>query len=647
MLIKNNYLFLKILFLFFLIIIPFSLSDYSDNITPEKITSDLRFYEINTCRISLFEFLIENPNVIYQDHYKIRFNDYSSISCFGQITGIDQIGYTFYISIGTSSILNIFLQTLFWLFIISLIPSKKDYKYEFSTLLNSLVAAVLICFIFYSEQRYYSKVLFEFDLNKNKSYFYIFVYFLFISIFSYYFIDSRESTIINYIPYTFLIIGVYSGLNIYFLSIPFFIFGLNQIILNKKYRLRISIFNFIVLFWSYNAIGSNYYLKPDKIRGLSSSVYNFLSVSSWSFFVAISIFGLYIFIKKRISSFDIIRIRNSFTVVGITILFLGYIGSSMPLFNFLNYYYFGQTKYGTDNQNLFSVNYWGESEAWRGFFPSAETVGEFYAIGLLLYVVSNIRFEKKANLLIYCSVPILLIGLYASNNKAAFISLLFCSILFFNSRSKFNIKTLIIFSSLLIGVLLYFIRLENLIYSFEFSSMKLVNMGISYSFESAESSAIKYLKNLENINFFIKIPILIFGIFSFLINRSELWGLFFSRFNPTTAEFLFGTGPYILTDHYSQIDILETKISTGTPLGFLLPHSSILLILIYFGIVGLALLLLYILYILKVGKNANFQIFLICLFILLNLIKSDSILYFSSLSLYLLFYIKLIQARNK
>lgn len=646
MLIKNNYLLLKILFLFFLIIIPFSLSDYSDNITPEKITSDLRFYEINTCRISLFEFLIENPNVIYQDHYKIRFNDYSSISCFGQITGIDQIGYTFYISIGTSSILNIFLQTLFWLFIISLIPNKKEYKYEFSTLLTSLVAAVLICFIFYSEQRYYSKVLFEFDLNKNKSYFYIFVYFLFVSIFSYYFIDSRESIIINYIPYTFLIIGVYSGLNIYFLSIPFFIFGLNQIIINKKYRSRITIFNILVLFWSYNAIGSNYYLKPDKIRGLSSSVYNFLSVSSWSFFIAISIFGLCIFIKKRISSFDIIRIRNSFTVVGITILFLGYIGSSMPLFNFLNYYYFGQTKYGTDNQNLFSVNYWGESEAWRGFFPSAETVGEFYAIGVLLYVVSIIRFEKKASLLIYCSVPILLIGLYASNNKAAFISLLFCSILFFNSRSKFNKKTLIIFSSLLIGVLLYFIRLENLIYSFEFSSMKLVNMGISYSFESAESSAIKYLKNLENINFFIKIPILIFGIFSFLINRSELWGLFFSRFNPTTAEFLFGTGPYILTDHYSQIDILETKISTGTPLGFLLPHSSILIILIYFGIVGLALLLLYMLYVLKGGKDANFQIFLICLFILLNLIKSDSILYFSSLSVYLLFYIKLIQARN-
>ena len=119
---------IKIIFLLFIIIVPFSISDFSDQIRPEKITSDLRFYEINTCSISLNEFLIENPNVIYQDHYKIRFNNYSSISCFGQITGIDQIGYTFYISIGTNTILNLFLQSIFWLLLISLIPKKKDFE---------------------------------------------------------------------------------------------------------------------------------------------------------------------------------------------------------------------------------------------------------------------------------------------------------------------------------------------------------------------------------------------------------------------------------------------------------------------------------------------------------------------------------------
>ena len=50
---------IKFLTIFFLLIVPFSISDYSDNVEPEKITSDLRFYEINTCSISLNEFLIK------------------------------------------------------------------------------------------------------------------------------------------------------------------------------------------------------------------------------------------------------------------------------------------------------------------------------------------------------------------------------------------------------------------------------------------------------------------------------------------------------------------------------------------------------------------------------------------------------------
>ena len=40
----------------------------------------------------------------------------------------------------------------------------------------------------------------------------------------------------------------------------------------------------------------------------------------------------------------------------------------MPLINFLNFYFFGQTKFGTTNQDLFSQTLWGENIAWRGFF---------------------------------------------------------------------------------------------------------------------------------------------------------------------------------------------------------------------------------------------------------------------------------------
>ena len=469
---------------------------------------------------------------------------------------------------------------------------------------------------------------------------------MFVSIFSFYFLNSRDDNIINFLPFAYLISGVYSGTNIYFLSVFFSVYGIQNILTNKKIRKKFTNVNLLILFWSFNAVGLNYYLKPDKVRGLSSSVYNFLSVFSWSLLMLFSMFGLYIFIKNRLNSFDLIKIRNSFSFVGICILILGYIGSSMPLINFLNYYYFGQTKYGTDNQNLFSVNYWGESEAWRGFFPSAETIGEFYAIALIVIFITRRKTSTMKSYLIYFSIPFLVLGLYASNNKAAFISMLFCILLLLNFEYQFKKKTLFIFLIPVLFILLYFIRLENFLYSFDFSSNKMIDMAISYSNEGSSSSAIEFLKNIDEMNLFIKIPILLFGFIAFLINRSELWGIFFARFNPTISEFLFGTGPFILSDHYSQIDIIEKRLSTGTPLGFLLPHSSMLLLLVYFGIIGLFTFLIYTIYVLKKGKTKNFNIYIVCLFILLNLTKSDSILYLPSLITYVMFYVKLRFGKN-
>ena len=41
--------------LILLLIIPWVFADYSDDVTPEKITSDLSFYEVNPCKVSLFD----------------------------------------------------------------------------------------------------------------------------------------------------------------------------------------------------------------------------------------------------------------------------------------------------------------------------------------------------------------------------------------------------------------------------------------------------------------------------------------------------------------------------------------------------------------------------------------------------------------
>lgn len=347
--------YMKAIVLLVIIIVPFSLSDYTDQIKPEKITSDLRFYEINTCSISLNEFLLENPNVIYQDHYKIRFNNYSSISCFGQITGIDQIGYTFYISIGTNTILNLFLQSIFWLVIISFLPKRKDFEFKNSILFSNSITAFIVCTVIYAEQRYYSKVLFELDINRNRTLLMLFIYFFFIGFFSYYVIQSRVENLLNFLPFTYILIGVYSGMNIYFLTIYFCVIGTSKIIKDKKIRNYFSLVNILVFFWAFNAVGLNYYLKPDKIRGLSSTAYNFLSVTSWSYLMIISILGMYVFVNERREIFNLEKLKNNFILTSILLIIFGYIGSSMPVINFYNYYFFGQTKYGTDDQDILGL----------------------------------------------------------------------------------------------------------------------------------------------------------------------------------------------------------------------------------------------------------------------------------------------------
>ena len=110
---KNN--FTKIIFLLLILIVPWSISNLTDSIEAQKITSDLAFYEINTCQVSLTEFLIKNINVIYQDHYFIKSSDYSSISCFGKNSSIAFCKSSLQLGEAKSkkNIVNIFLVNFF------------------------------------------------------------------------------------------------------------------------------------------------------------------------------------------------------------------------------------------------------------------------------------------------------------------------------------------------------------------------------------------------------------------------------------------------------------------------------------------------------------------------------------------------------
>ncbi len=623
---------LKIFLLLLLFLIPFSLSDYSDSIIPEKITSDLAFYEINTCKISLNEFLIHNINVIYQDHYKIRFNNYSSISCFGQITGIDQIGYEFYISIGTNTLVNIFLQSFIWILIISLLPSiKNKIKIQYIDYILLCFPSLLICLLIYSEKRYYHNfIFFELDLQQRISYIYLFIYFLSVSYVSKLVIESRSNNLINYLPFLYLLIGVPSGINFYFLFIFFTYLGIKKLIFNEKLRKRFYLINLLIFFWSYKAVGLNFYLKPDKIRGLSHADYNFLSVLVWSYLIIFTLIGVYYFLIEKFKDLEITLFTNNLIYSGFLLMIFGYIGSSMPFINFANYYFFGQNKFGTLNSNLFSVNFWGEREAWRGFFPSAETIGEFYALTILFIIL----FTKKYNLLSFLGIAVSLIGLFAANNKAAIVALVLCLILKINLNQDHKLNKKILFLSIPLLILVYFIRIENFSFSFEFLVNNMIGLGEAYSSLGETSTSLIYLSDISEKNILVRAIFSIFSVLAFLINRSELWGLFFARFNPGTDTLFFGTGPYILSNHYGDMNISSIRISTGTDLGFLLPHSSLLLILLFFGLFGLSIFLMYIIFRIFKNKRINYNFFILNIFIFLNLVKSDSLLYLAPLLIY-------------
>jgi len=632
---KNKYfqkqILIKLLVLFFLVIIPFANSDYSDNVYPEKITSDLAFYEINTCSISLFEFLTNNFNVVYQDHYKIRFNDYSSIKCFGTITGIDQIGHIFYISIGTNVLINLFLQSFIWLTIISLISVKKRYKINLKDVVASLLSALLFCIGIYSESRFYEKKFFEIDLSIFTSYQYLLIYFLFLNLFIFTIIESRKDKIIQYLPFMFVAIGLYSGLNFYIYSIFFTTLGIRSVFINKTYLKFLGILNPILLVWIYFSIGNNFYLDPDKIRGLSNTSFSATSIFFWSYSIYFIVIGIKEFTKKRLGSFRINLFVSKFLYSSLIIMALGYLGSGNPLINFLNYYLLGLNKYGTDNQSLFSFDKWNERIAWRGLFPSAETVGEFFALSLLILFVYYLNSKKLDLKIILLIIP--LIGLLASNNKAAMVLLTVCIFLKLVKTLNINRFYKLFFSSLTFLMLIFFIGFGNLSYSIDFSSRNFINIGNDYGANNI-SSSLSYLNNIENYSIF-GVIILILGQVSFLINRSELWGIFFARYSPDFMNVVFGSGPYSLAKHYSEISISKYKYATNIEMGFLLPHSSILLILLFFGLLGIFSFFIFTTTRLNYFRKYDYDFYLFGILLTVSLLKSDSILYMPFLVMYL------------
>jgi hypothetical protein len=135
----------------------------------------------------------------------------------------------------------------------------------------------------------------------------------------------------------------------------------------------------------------------------------------------------------------------------------------------------------------------------------------------------------------------------------------------------------------LLGVLIstvLFIGVDKFTYEYSYQSIYIQANSNSIDYENST-----YL-NLLNSRYGIeRIYTFLFSTFTFLgyiLNRSELWGLFFARYNPNYFEYLFGSGPLNLGQLYSEIDVKETE-------SLLFPHSSLLSLFVYIGVFGVFL----------------------------------------------------------
>lgn len=604
----------------------------------QKLTDELGYYETYICQISYFEFQIKNIFTSYQDHYRINLNNYSEVPCYGKLTGVDRLGDIFYISIGLNPLITLILQSIF-LFLLILLIKKNRYLLinENIKYYAALVASsVLITFGFYSQTRYYQKNFVDLNFKFFETYQIIFVFVFFASYILIYSFNSRSNNLVNYFPFLFIFIGIPYGLNLYIYFLVFVFFGIYKTLISYKTLNKFLLYSILVFVWNTSVNnwfgiyfkGNTFYLRPDKMVGLSSTVYSYNSVIYWSYLTFFCVTGITFFLDQVKEHINYLTIKYSFYFVSVLVAVLSVLNVEIQILNSFSQIYFGQNKASTIDfpQEMFSN--------WRGYFPSAEQMGEFYCVTILIFMLlkyfKNVETKKWEYIPLFISFIFLLLSF---NRAAIILTIVFTLIIFLKVNKQYLNRGFIRFSIagfILIFLILY---LNDQIFAYSFTSNKLfIEAKNNVAFEQ-NSKAILFLeKNLDN-NLLLQFIFGILSTASFYLNRSYLWGLFFARYNPTTKEFLFGTGPFNLSNLYNEIQVAETS-------SFLWPHSSMLQILFYFGFIGLLFLTFLIskriyqsvrINKLHIGRYA-------LIFLMINFIKSDSIMYFSSFFTTLFFY---------
>ena len=662
---------LKIFFLLAVIFASFKFYKIPD-VPPRPLTPEnASFYQEYPCTFTIVDLIGQVGN-----DYKVEFysNAEGPTECFGLNSWVEyqppqlvENGWKEFkpdkikVWISKNMHMDLLVQSIFWLILFSFIPKTKQKKLYINNALV-LVSTLIFYLHLYGEKYFYKSISRDYDIELFSYEFsgelYTENYFLYgylLSIFAIVFVfkdlvEHRIGNFLNYLPYVFLIYGTFSTLNLNIYLIFFSFLGLVAI-KSKKLNLKILLFYLgISSVWVFNYTESEILFDVDKLRGFINSSQTISSLIYWVVVYFLFIVGINFTINQGIENFDKKIIIRNFLISSSGILFIGIISSFSTFANYLTFYFFGLNKFPM--RSFQSI----EGNTWRGIAPSAEGMGEFFAFVLLFILLFLISAKIKLNKYELVLFVVVFYGLVRTNNFAALISLLILALTFFLFKRFGNAKKIFLFYLIISTALsaLYITRYQE--FSYQYLSSAVIYEGVqatemSYNFVANQygqtdqklgnyrllldlpneqtnlSSSLRYVtKNYDDGPNLKGIPSLnsLVNISAYFVNRAEKWGIFLAKYDPTVVEFLFGYGPQQFNEYYFGHN-------SNYNFGLFLPHSSLFNYLIFFGLFGVLGMSIFIL--LKFKNSKSLVPKYLIIFFMLNLIKSDALLYIPNLVL--------------